>query len=220
MEGTAFLFLAINEFQRSKSNSYPYKPPHNHPSQRPTYKHKPLKESRLCTAISTHVSSTIHKVASKLHKIREHQKMPPALHVLYIPPDPAEAPQFVRLARKGLGRTVVFLHPNGELYKLPSYALLKGYERDCGPLTTPVFGGKRACEGGCCGWFSTEAQEAEILDYVLMGEKGERPKKEVLLVRHGDVECNAVKFLEEGLQAIRSEGRGWLGQASVYGWNG
>jgi len=220
MEGTAFLFLAINEFQRSKSTSYPYKPPHPQHPQRPTYKHKPLKESRLCTAISTHVSSTIHKVASKLHKIREHQKMPPALHVLYIPPDPAEAPQFVRLARKGLGRTVVFLHPNGELYKLPSYVLLKGYERNCGPLTAPVFGGKRACEGGCCGWFSTEAEEGEILDYVLTGEKGKRPKKEVLLVRHGDVECNGVKFLEEGLEAIRSEGKGWLGRASVYGSKG
>lgn len=55
------------------------------------------------------------------------------------------------------------------------------------------------------------------MDYVQIGEKGERPKKEVLLVRHGDVECTAVNFLEEGLEAIRKEGRGWLGKASVYG---
>ena len=80
----------------------------------------------------------------------------------------------------------------------------------------PVFGGKRACEGGCCAWFSTEADEDEILDFVQTGERGERPKHEVFLVRHGDVECSEKRFLEEGLEALRTDGRGWLGKARIW----
>ena len=66
--------------------------------------------------------------------------MPSGLLILHVPPNPKESPQFVRLARKGIGgMKVVFLHPNGGLYKVPQYTDLKGHQRDCGPQTAPVF---------------------------------------------------------------------------------
>ena len=55
-----------------------------------------------------------------------------------------------------------------------------------------------------------------MLDYVLAGERGERPKHDIFLVRHGDVETTEARFLEEGFEAIRSDGRGWLGRAKIW----
>lgn len=159
------MLLAMAEYKRNKRKPYPYN--------KQTYTHKPLRETQICRSISTAISSTILKV-TKFHKTRHHKAMSPALHVLYIPPSPYEAPQLVRLARKGLSRTIVFLHPNGELYELPGCGELKSYERDCGPSTQPVFGGKRACEGGCCAWFTTDAGEDEVLDYVQAGNEVSR----------------------------------------------
>lgn len=149
--------------------------------------------------------------------------MPSGLVVLYVPSDPKEAPHFVRLARKGIGMTVVFLHPNGQLYKLPHYADLKRYERDCGPQTWPVMGGaKRTCEGGCCAWFAVDVEDdgKDILDKLDLDEDreaGERPKYDTFLVRHGDEEeIKAKEFMEEGLEHIKKDGHGWLGRAQLY----
>lgn len=225
MEAQAFFWLAIHQQQREKHAQRAK----DHQS---SYQHKPFRESKLYTKVSSKVSSTVHKVTDRITKKNATPKVVmPSIHILYVSADPDKGPQFVRLARKGFTRTVVFTHPKGETYKLPSstllkgynalyefpnYALFQGYERDCGPATAPVFGGTRACEGGCCGWFSTDAEEDEILDYVMAGEKGERPKHDIFLVRHGDVETTEARFLEEGLEAIRTDGRGWLGKPKAY----
>ena len=120
--------------------------------------------------------------------------------------------------------TVVFLHPNGQLYKFPHYSELEGYKRDCGPQTAPVMGGaKRTCEGGCCAWFTIDVDDhgKDVLDKLEVDDDDQgadgRLKYDVFLVRHGaEGKVKAKEFMQEGLNHIRNDGRGFLGRAKLF----
>ena len=134
----------------------------------------PYRESFKTPHLSPSITSKLKNCKSKLTELA--CKMPSGLLILHVPSNLEESAQFVRLARKGFGRKVIFLHPNGEFYKVPQYTNLKGHERDCGPQTAPVFvstpmtirilpwtnlwglqgAAKRTCEGGCCGELSID----------------------------------------------------------------
>ncbi|KAL8797793.1 MAG: hypothetical protein Q9195_000145 [Heterodermia aff. obscurata] len=228
MEGAAFFYLSLIQHQQLKrstcanlaqtSTTYPSSSIVNKKDKTVTNQSKLPHRPHIPASFY----SKYHRFRSRLAALNPY-KMPSGLVILYVPSNPRETPQFLRLARKGIGRTVVFLHPNGQLYKIPHYADLKGYERDCGPQTAPVMGGsKRTCEGGCCAWFTIDVGDdgKDILDQLELDDEqdmGERPKRDIFLVRHGtEGETNARKFMEEGLEHIKKNGRGWLGKAEVY----
>ena len=229
MEGTAFFYMALIHHQNLRRSQSANHPPSNRPYQPPsitrnkknrTANHSKVPhQSHLPSAITT----KFNKLKSRLLDLNPWCKMPTGLLVLHVPSNPRESPQFVRLARKGIGMSVVFLHPNGQLYKVPHYSDLKGYERDCGPQTAPVMGGaQRTCEGGCCAWFTVDVDDdgKDVLDKLDLDEDqelDERPKHDVFLVRHGsDGDAQAKTFMHEGLEHIKKDGRGWLGKARLY----
>ncbi|CAF9907450.1 MAG: hypothetical protein HETSPECPRED_007131 [Heterodermia speciosa] len=228
MEGAAFFYIGLVQHQQRKRFLRA-----NLVQSTTTYQHSSIVSKRENTTtnqaklprrpqIPASFYSKYHQLKSRLAGLNPY-KMPSGLVILYVPSNPKETPQFVRLARKGIGMNVVFLHPNGQLYKIPHYADLKGYVRDCGPQTAPVMGGgKRTCEGGCCAWFTIDVDDdgKDILDKLELDDEqdtGDRPKHDIFLVRHGtEGETNARKFMEEGLDHIKKNGRGWLGKAALY----
>ena len=228
MEGAAFFYYALVQHQQLKRSTSPLLP-QTSATYRPSsivYKKEKTttNDSKLYHRphIPTSIYSKYHKLKSRLAGLNPY-KMPTGLVILYVPSNPKEAPHFVRLARKGISRAVVFLHPNGQLYKVPHYCDLKGYERDCGPQTAPVMGGaKRTCEGGCCAWFMIDAEDdgKNVLDRLELDDEQvirDRTKHEIFLVRHGaEGETNAREFMEEGLEHIKKDGRGCLGKAELY----
>ena len=229
MEGAAFFYMALVQHQQVKElkrKNLAKAQTADQPSSIINKKEKTTKNHSKTPHrphIPTSFYSKYQQLKSRLAGLNPY-KMPSGIVILYVPSDPKETPQFVRVARKGIGMTAVFLHPNGRLYKIPRYADLRGYERDCGPQTTPVMGGaKRTCEGGCCAWFTVDVDDdgKDILDKLELDDEqdiGDRPKHEVFLVRHGaEGETNARKFMEEGLDHIKKDGRGWLGKAHLYG---
>ena len=151
MEGPGYFVFALMQYHQLKKSS----------QSKTTYQHNTsltpdniLKTQKATTAY--HKSSKqLHltlSITSKLQTIKSKFtkpacRMPSGLLILHVPSNPEEAPQFVRLGRKGISRKVFFLHPNGEYYKVPQYTGLMGHERDCGPQTAPQFVSPRMING-------------------------------------------------------------------------
>ena len=143
MEGPAYFAFAMIQYRELKKSSQIKTTYQHNTSANPnnilqtqettTSSHKPFKKPHLPLSIT----SKLRNLKSKFTELA--CKMPSGLLILHVPSNPKESPQFVRLGRKGIGRKVIFLHPNGEYYKVPQYTDLQGHERDCGPQTAPVF---------------------------------------------------------------------------------
>ena len=143
MEGPAYFAFAMIQYQQLKKSSQIKTAYQHNTSANPTNILK-TKETTITYRESSKQSHLALSITSKLRNLKFKFtelacKMPSGLLILHVPSNPKESPQFVRLGRKGIGRKVIFLHPNGEYYKVPQYTDLQGHERDCGPQTAPVF---------------------------------------------------------------------------------
>ena len=114
MEGAAFVYLAVAAHQQNKLTQLARSSDQSHiPQHRNTFL-----DGSGATATQQRIfrrpdfssySSQFHKLKSRLAKLRSCE-MPSGLLILYVPSNPAEAPQFVRVARKGI-RVSSFLCP-------------------------------------------------------------------------------------------------------------